>query len=428
MAVLASVALHGLLLLVPIGETRKTEAEDQTIATIYLEEHPRDTSPEGLEPMKDRSSEDEPHLETAEKKAGRSGAAGAVKRDERSPRKERPEERPLAGKQPEERAEDRSIDEKEPALAPERDAEEGTPPLASDAPESPEQPIDPFPSSVLSELAAETEAETLDGPDPGETFQALPSEPPEERAALAEERLAGMVRDDKARHRVKTGLVDPYFVRLRESFEEDMDPGWEHLDEQAKEGLIADLGAWLRDYQKTLERYGETGSPYREGESSSLGSHHLLAKPIAPSGTLARDDSRVDMARAAMQHTLFRDMASGRAGGVELVALLRVVQAPNGGLIRVEIERSSGKPGYDELARSTVQGALSRMRPPERAGKGFGLGSERIESVWAFRTRFVVVPPMPMAGCEIESDGAAGECLRPLQRRAIPHVELEAVY
>ncbi len=338
-------------------------------------------------------------------------------------------------------AEDKSPKAVEPEIATDplhdlaeatRHRDRGEDPASPPDSASPKAPfVDPFPREVLSELASEHGSRKRHAPDRGVTVREPAGDvSPNERAARAERRIADMALDDKARHRVATGLIDPYFVRLREAFEEEMDPDWEHLHEGDGEGLIADLAAWLRDHQGAMERYAKTGSPYHTGETSSIGPDNPLGRPIAPAGTLAdpQRDSRVAMVRHGMRMTLFMDMAAGRAGGVEMIAVLRVVQSPNGGLLRVEVERSSGRPVYDDHARLAVRSALARRDPPARAGRGLGLTSGTIESVWAFRTRFVVVPPSPVTGCELESDGAVGDCLRPLQRRIIPNVELEAVY
>ncbi len=422
-ALAISVLVHAVLLLAPLREiSSEPETSEISIVSLDVAEEQHVDEPEPAhEPLH------EPTETAAVEDDLPSRASPHEKMEEPRPEHKAPRPSSVAR---EERA--RPPVEPAPAPAPDDAADPG-----SDAGEDPKRlaelerdpsGLDLFPPEILGDISRE-QSPTRPGldEDEGETIRAPPRASSDERAEMAEQRIAAYVRDEKARHRVRTGLVDPYFIRLKESFGNEFEPVWAHLDEGSGEGLMSDLAAWLRDHQRSMERYAETGSPYHEGGSSAIGPYDPLAHPVAPTGTIAFEDSRHDLQRRRMKHALFLDISRGRAGGMDLVAVLRVTQSPNGVIMKVEIEQSSGRREYDDLARETISRTLSRAEEPERAGRGLGLTGERIETLWAFRTRFVVVPPVPMSACEFDLDGI-GDCIRPLERRVLPRVELEAVY
>ncbi|RMG15281.1 MAG: TonB family protein, partial [Deltaproteobacteria bacterium] len=272
--------------------------------------------------------------------------------------------------------------------------------------------IDPFPGEILAELATRGDL----------PYRGLSDE---ERITLRVRRWAT---EALARDRVQAGIVDPYFGALRERFGRHFEPDWGTLDPALSgKSVVAALTRWAKDWQGTAQRYGEKGTPYFEGEQPS-GLGDTLPQPYTGGDpTLAQLDQ---------MHTVWRDWAAGRIGGIELDALVRVVQAPDGTLLEVEVVRSSGKPRYDQLAVEAVREALAEPLVPERQGKGVGLGGAQIVSLWKFRTRFSVVPPAvalpgmaggiavtPMAGVD-----ETGDLKYPLEPVVKPQVELVAVF
>ncbi len=285
------------------------------------------------------------------------------------------------------------------------------------------QAIDLFPKSLFARLAG--------GPEP--------KRPLTEEARI-QGRIQTTLREMQARDRVAVGLVDPYFRDLADHFDGAFDPDWSVLDKKAgRPGLAAALGAWLRDYRATARRYARTGSPYRSGEHDST---LLRGGPrFVPDTTVSGARPLSGLGGTAGLMDLWRDMVHGRAAGVELVAVLRVTQSRKGDLLDVRLETPSGHPTYDRLALRAVRDALRDPLPPPRAGVGLGLQGQRIESLWAFRTRFTVVPPLfalstapnmlgagALSGCDLDSNGGFDRCFRPLQRNTFTRVELLAVY
>jgi len=263
-----------------------------------------------------------------------------------------------------------------------------------------------------------------------------PPEPQGEEARIAY-RVHHYVSELKARDRVRVGLIDPYFGRLGRHLEEGFKPTWTVLDEAAGEaGGIGALKAFATSYFATASRYANSGSPYHGGERDSAlfrgsgrGPDTSVAGQLGPAGATDQNAALMD---------LWRDTVHGRAGGVELLALIRVTQGADGSLLSVKLEAGSGRARYDELALKSVKTRLREPLSPLRQGEGLGLRGERISSLWAFRTRFSVTPPAwglgagigvgVVAGCDIGSNGAIEKCFAPFQRDAWVNLKLIAVY
>lgn len=284
--------------------------------------------------------------------------------------------------------------------------------------------VELFPGDLLDDLARANAPSVRDHD----------AEPTEERARIAW-RIHRYVRHLQAVDRVGVGLIDPYFLELKEGLVDGFDPAWEDLaPETAGDDAGSTFRAWWDDYRATASRYGRTGSPYHQGETdSSLARQGLLPPPAA--GLTSPDSMRLEM--QAQMSDLWRDLVHGQAGGIELFTLIRVTQSPGGRLLDVKIEAPSGRPVYDRYVVAMIARTLAEPMKPVREGIGLGLTGERIVSLWKFRTRFTLVPPAFVngpgsfgvtLGCDIESDGELGDCFRPLQRVIHPHLDLIAVY
>ncbi|MDF1561422.1 MAG: hypothetical protein P1V51_00160 [Deltaproteobacteria bacterium] len=401
---LVAALLHLLLLLIPLDAGLDRRAPPRRVQ-IELR------APEPPEPLPELTAPAEPMLPPAP--AAPEVAAPAP----RSPRPARARPAAAGVTLAPEPAESAAPDEL--AVAP-----EPAPPVVERlGPARGDGPIDLLPGPLLARLAGRVEE---------------PAPPGE--AARIKKRVHTYVRELQARDRVQIGLIDPYFRTLGETFRASFEPDWSVYDRRSGEkGLGGALRAWLQDYRETADRYALSGSPYREGERDSA---LMRGGPGAPPDTtLSGARPLGGMGDMAALRDLWSDVVHGRAGGVELLALVRVSQAPDGALLRVEIETPSGRPAYDRLALSSVKTALAEPLRPPRMGEGLGLTGESIESLWAFRTRFTVTPPAwtvaPMAGiggiggvqgCDLNANGGVERCFAPLSRQAFPHLELVAVY
>ena len=239
-------------------------------------------------------------------------------------------------------------------------------------------------------------------------------------------RIHDYIAELKARDRVEVGLVDPYFGRLRDRMSQDFKPTWTQFDPAHAQGLGNAVIAWLKDWQSTASRYALTGSPYHSGETYT---GPIGPDDLAGTGALAEHDDQMRMRQYAQIHDYLRDAVHGKASGMELLAFVKVTQADDGRLLHVELTQTSGADGYDAYVVRSVKQALAGKLPPKRRGTGLGLKHHRIVSLWAFRTRFVVVPPVPGVGCDIGTNlDKLGRCYYPLEKVVWPHLQLVAVY
>ncbi len=120
----------------------------------------------------------------------------------------------------------------------------------------------------------------------------------------------------------------------------------------------------------------------------------------------------------------------GRTGGLsgenayarEIVALVRVTSA-EGGTIEIALAASSGHRAYDWLA-------LARAREAAATEAVAAAMRKHRRAIWAFVTRFEIVPPVPGVGCGLDAllHLDLGRCVYPLKKLPpVSRVELRGV-
>lgn len=255
----------------------------------------------------------------------------------------------------------------------------------------------------------------------GRTITNHPETAEEHGIAVAEEagrvkgRVEGWIKGDVGARRVQLGLVDPYFGAVRGALQA-------AVEKNAPDGMPGkNVGQQLVDaVLGGASSYGATGNPYGEGQvpnaapaereltghaeemarrfpgSStgslpSLGSQNTGRGPKMPEYRV-QGLSTEQLQQCAVQGKQLDDFLSGRFGaGLFTVVSLR--QAPDGKLLEVKLESTSGMPAYDRYVLQVAPSALDKLPPPPDRGFGITQGAE-IKSVWRFEGRVKFKRPL----------------------------------
>jgi len=233
----------------------------------------------------------------------------------------------------------------------------------------------------------------------------LPGEPPE---VVAKRNVDGWLRDlaalERARH------PDGYWSGVRKRLEGGFSPGWEVLTGTRQDqgllsrGQLRALAEAWKGYQEQAARYGATGSLYG-------------AEPGVPGS--GPEPGRRD---AQPPPSLFGDVLH-QIFHRELTALVRIRQEPDGKVAAVKLLRSSGNAAYDRVAMARAGVLRAEEEPPLGPTPPQGR-----ETLWAFVTRFDMVPPVPVLGLSFDAWFVPTDVTYPLKKSARSDVELKAVY
>lgn len=226
-------------------------------------------------------------------------------------------------------------------------------------------------------------------------------------AARVKDRIDGWFQELKAADRAEN-LPDVYWTGLRERLEAGWQVGWGVLDQGPEEdGVVSGsrVGQALESWQREAERWARgtepastAGPPELQGleAARSLLSAHGLGGPGKP-------------ARALFV--------------TELVTRVELEQGPDGAISSYRLVESSGNSAHDALVlarlRALAADEAERLGPPPEQGR---------RTRWAVRTRFEMVPPVPLAGCGFDAVFRITGCFYPLQRTVKGAVRLERVY
>nr|WP_233585371.1 hypothetical protein [Corallococcus sp. CA054B] len=216
------------------------------------------------------------------------------------------------------------------------------------------------------------EGRTLRPGDPSLSAESLAAE----EHARVSERVQGIVDERRARDRVDTGRIHPYFGQLRAQLEKQMDaPPLFDMPSFPKQLLYS--------YAEKARQFGASGSP---------GAMPGPRKPPKPGELLAkraRDEPGYNRLRGLSQAgEELQDFAHG-VSTMKLTVTLELLQGPDGLLREVKLISRSGNRAYDDYVLQAVPPALGKSAaPPPDA---MGVHTDGIRSVWAVEGRVVYV-------------------------------------
>ncbi|WP_244219535.1 hypothetical protein [Corallococcus interemptor] len=208
---------------------------------------------------------------------------------------------------------------------------------------------------------------------PGDPSLSAESRAAEERA-LVSERVQGIIDERRARDRVETGRVHPYFGQLRAQLEKQMEaPPLFDMPSFPKQLLYS--------YAEKARQFGASGSP------GSMPGLRSAPKPGELVAKRARDEPGYNRLRAQSQAgEELQDFAHG-VSTMKLTVTLELNQGPDGLLREVKLISRSGNRAYDDYVLQSVPPALGKSAaPPPDA---MGVHTDGIRSVWAVEGRVV---------------------------------------
>ncbi|WP_370645178.1 TonB C-terminal domain-containing protein [Corallococcus sp. EGB] len=215
---------------------------------------------------------------------------------------------------------------------------------------------------------------TLRPGDPSLSAEALAAE----EHARVSERVQGIVDERRARDRVDTGRIHPYFGTLRAQLEKQMDaPPLFDMPSFPKQLMYA--------YAEKARQFGATGSPGSMPGRQAPTPGEMLARR-------ARDEPAYNRLRSRTQAgEELQDFAHG-VSTMKLTVTLELTQGPDGVLREVKLISRSGNRAYDDYVLQAVPPALGKVpAPPSDA---MGVHTDGIRSVWAVEGRVVYVRKM----------------------------------
>lgn len=210
---------------------------------------------------------------------------------------------------------------------------------------------------------------------PGDPSLSAESLAAEERARVSE-RVQDIADERRARDRVDTGRVHPYFGTLRAQLEKQMDaPPLFDMPSFPKQLMYA--------YAEKARQFGATGSP------GAMPGRRSAPKPSEMLAQRARSEPAYDRLRSQAQAgEELQDFAHG-VSTLKLTVTLELNQGPDGILREVKLISRSGNRAYDDYVLQAIPPALGKVpAPPEDA---MGVHTNGIRSVWAVEGRVVYV-------------------------------------
>jgi hypothetical protein len=224
------------------------------------------------------------------------------------------------------------------------------------------------------------------------------AEPPEaERLAR---RVETMLTADAPFRRARES-ADPYWIEVKNRLQREFVVPAEVVEDRPGGGFGPQTREFARAYLAAAERYGKTGS-WQDPD--------LMYAPHAK----AIADIAADLPQ--FESTPKERIEPGE-DATRIVSWVRVSFAPDGAVLSISLDRSSGVPAHDRLAMEAAE-SLPNLgpRPVDQA-----------DTLWAFETALWIVPPAPVAGCALDATFVPGPCFYPLKRMVRSRVRLEAV-
>jgi hypothetical protein len=237
-----------------------------------------------------------------------------------------------------------------------------------------------------------------------------------EEKTQVKRRIESWAGDFKAKDRAQ--YRDAYWQTLEDALGRGFQPDWEAGDRGP--GERSAVARFFDGWQRSASAYGKTGNPFSEG---GPGTRRPLGLELTSLGNQERGLASPSLAGvpgpgANIGFAIETAAVDGTAFTRRLVATLRITQRDDGSLFSVELLGTSGSSAYDKLAVAQAR-ALDRLR--------LGAPRQGRETLWAFETDFIRIPPAPIAGCGLD-DFVPKDCWYPLQKRTRSRVRLLAIY
>ncbi|RKG91312.1 hypothetical protein D7V88_09630 [Corallococcus terminator] len=210
---------------------------------------------------------------------------------------------------------------------------------------------------------------------PGDPSLAPDALAAEEKARVSE-RVQGIIDDRRARDRVDTGRIHPYFSKLRAK-----------LERQMHAAPLFDMPSLpkqlLHSWADKAHRFGASGSP---------GAGPPTRAPPKPGELLAqraRNNPEFDRLRGQSQAGEELQSFANGVSSLKLVVTLELIQGPDGTLREVKLVSRSGNRAYDDYVLQSVPSALAKTPPPPP--DALGVNADGIRTLWAVEGRVVYV-------------------------------------
>jgi hypothetical protein len=188
--------------------------------------------------------------------------------------------------------------------------------------------------------------------------------------AEAESKVREWAQAELGRARVRDGALEPYFVALKHALEDNA----QHAPPFSTTSVVSEF---VNNWKETAEQYGKTAELKWEPEDPQMRAlYRRLDPPLIPGSNTER------IALGLAQFHLVKQELSGRAG-MEMVAILELRQAPDGKVLEVKLQRTSGSKTFDAYALQTLPEAVAKLPPPSddvRASHPHGM-----RTVWAYK-------------------------------------------
>ena len=164
--------------------------------------------------------------------------------------------------------------------------------------------------------------------------------------------------------------------------------------------LLESLRAWQREAESWARgggppANGGEGGAKEAGEVRDILSEHALSEPQAPARELLL---------------------------TELVTRVEVMVTKGGSISSYRVVESSGNLAHDGMVLSLLRQLASEAPGGEDRGP-----SEGGRALWAVRTRFEVMPPLPVVGCAFDATFHPAGCFYPLKRTVKSSARLERI-
>jgi outer membrane biosynthesis protein TonB len=214
--------------------------------------------------------------------------------------------------------------------------------------------------------------------------------------------LGDLVAIDRARNAPET-----YWSAVRGALERGPAVDWKVLDQGGSEDAVVSgtraaqlVGGWQRAAEAWARRGRPTAAP-RGG------------------GPVPDADARLSLAARGL---LDAARPENRLFVTELVTRVLVTVGDDGAVLSIALAESSGNAAHDRLVLARAEAlhlaSLTLGAPPR---------SER-RTLWTVRTRFELVPPVPVVGCGFDATFRLTGCVYPLKQLVHTDVRLEAVW